>query len=158
MSPQTTVARDLSLEVQRRVRAKDGECFRNAALAIATFPPSTKHLRYVEGYATAWFGPTLHGWLEYRGAVIETTPCWLDPGVEGHVVSYFGARRWQRWEVLERAFHRGALLPLVGRDEWRDPDFQRALVFAQHHAMPQYREFLPPEQRDHFDKILEGRA
>lgn len=94
-----TVNAKLSRRLSKLVKGRDGECYSNSVRAIiAGFAKGTRDLCYVEGMAMTSYGlVTEHGWLEYRGKVVEVTPTWLKGRGE---TRYFPARRWRRWEVL----------------------------------------------------------
>ncbi len=66
-----------SQSISRAIKAKNGQCWNNALLAMLLYPNSAL---YVEGFVmyTPLGFPVHHGWVELDGEIIELTPIWVD--------------------------------------------------------------------------------
>jgi hypothetical protein len=81
--------KELSAEIAKKIRAKPKHCWRNAEKALAVLPDAV----YVEGFAAEHGLEFEHGWLEWKGQII-------DPTLPHEDLRYYGGVRVQGKKAL----------------------------------------------------------
>ncbi|MCP4456095.1 MAG: hypothetical protein GY809_31955 [Planctomycetes bacterium] len=124
-----TLDRGHSKRLCEMIRAENGDCYKNALMAAMCLNTGERErAEYVEGWAWVAGGMILHnhGWLELDQRVLDPTPAWWDedfhenPNREDN--RYYGVRRYNAWEVIERTMAEDDVtLPL-------DRDFQNECI------------------------------
>lgn len=126
------VNRRLSALWAKRAQAENRQCFRNAWM-VACQLRAKGNVHYVEGYAVVPSLPGLvfrHGWVEYRGQIIDPTPHWYK---NNHGTQYFPARRWTGEEAYRLVINDAESrvpIDLAMRQERVSPELQEAWLAA----------------------------
>lgn len=124
-----------SKRVGRLVRAKPGQCYRNAWSVIQRVPEYAD-AHYVEGMAVSdGHFAFEHGWVEKDGVIIDPTPLCGD-------IAYFPGLRFRGQYEVAKAMdipipeYGTECLPLFYRFGWggiESPEFRAALIAAYRH-------------------------
>lgn len=117
--PELTFNLELSKQLAKKVRAKQGQCYYNSWKAFEELrdKPETESLYYCEGWALS--GTSLgdiaidHGWLEVNGQIVDVS-WWKNPSPIYLTTLRLDTKA--RWEAMQRA---EGVLPLVEGYTWR---------------------------------------
>lgn len=133
----TPVDLSRSRALASKVRARNGECYRNAAYSLLTDIALQKEgARYVEGLVVAHSGlimPMEHGWLELpdRGLVIDPTPVYCKRGTARR--TYFEAFGWtaaEAYAILDEPGARWQFRQRFPDDGRQEPSWYAAALAA----------------------------
>lgn len=123
--PRTNVDFAVSREMEWKVQAENGQCYRNAYGAIKRLS-NVPGARYVEGWVV-WDDlqvPFEHGWLELPdGTIVDPTPAYCN---RTDARTYFGGYHWTATELRDHCIAilragRRVTLPLWERIGAHDP-------------------------------------
>jgi hypothetical protein len=118
------INRKLSRELTKLLGAEDKLCFQNALRAASYLEGAI----YVEGYCVTSKLRLVcdHGWVEYEGQIIDTTPVYQGVAADSH---YFPADRYDM-EARCKAVLKNKHIPFMALDHLKLPQYQKAYVGA----------------------------